>query len=118
MVPTSPRRVAIALIVLSIALPVHAQSPVPRLPAPGPIAASAARLAVEQSTTIQRGPRSRVRRSSCAQTMLMGTGIGAGIGLGLGVAGWKSFEDQPEVMLATTGFVGLIGFAIGYRMCG
>ena len=78
---------------------------------------SAARLMVDQSTSIQRRPRSRVRRRSCGETMLVGTGIGAGIGLAIGVAGWKSFEDQPEILLATTGFFGLIGFVIGYRMC-
>jgi hypothetical protein len=110
--------IPIALIVLSISLPIQVQSPGPRLREPGPIAASAARLTIEPSTAIQRRPRSRVRRMSCAETMLVGTGIGAGAGLAPGVAGWRSFEDQPEMLLATTGLFGLIGFTIGSRMCG
>ena len=117
MVSKDGARVAIVLIALSLSSPAHAQSSGLLLSEPGPIAISAARLVAEQSTKIRRPPRSRVRRASCAKTMMWGTGIGTGIGLAAGIAGYRSFEEQPEMLLAATGFLGIIGFAIGYRMC-
>jgi hypothetical protein len=116
MVPRMCGRVAIASIVLSLAVPAHAQSPGSPQRQPGPIAASAARIVLEQSSKIQRSPRSRVRRKSCAETMLIGTGIGTGIGLVLGVP-LTGLEQGTAVMLATTAFFAMVGFVVGYRMC-
>ena len=117
MVQNTCGRVAIASIVLFLSVPAHAQLPDPIQRQPGPIAASAARIAIAQSSRIQRSPRSRVRRKSCAETMLIGTGIGAGIGLALGLPALTGLEEGPQIMLAITAFFGIVGFVVGYRMC-
>ena len=111
------RPAVIALIVVSLPLSVRAQSPEKLLPQPGPIAASAARIAAEQSSTVQRGGRSRVRRKSCAETVMIGTGVGAAIGLPLGVAMGSQIEDGRGLILAATSLFAMVGFVVGYRMC-
>ena len=117
MVPNIWGRVPIALIVALLAAPAQAQLPGPLERQTGPIAASAARITLDQSSKIQRNPRSRVRRKSCAETMLIGTGVGAGIGAALGIPAWSALEEGPQIMLATTAFFGVVGFVVGYRMC-
>jgi hypothetical protein len=56
-------------------------------------------------------------RWPCGKKILVGLGIGAGTGLTYGLLVGGRVDETGKFKLATTTLFGLIGAAVGYRLC-
>jgi hypothetical protein len=133
MVLNNRLRGILGLVIWAFSAPAHGQSVVSSPPAShqapavigassnqvagrGPIAAAAVRAVVDSVTLVQSRPNRR-SRGSCREKMWLGFGVGAGGGIAYGALAWRGVDEPGKFMAATTGLFGLVGLAVGLKLC-
>jgi hypothetical protein len=84
---------------------------------PGPISIAIEEFGRQPMLSLSASRAQGGGRRPCGQKMLIGLGVGAGVGATIGGMAWKSVDQPAAVLAASTGVLGLMGLAVGYKLC-